>query len=176
METNVICSRSGSYSSNLKILTLCFPVWWIWNVLFVHLLPFLPMWSLAGFKCFHGKAFPNRLLWFQLYPSFTDVMAVRLNFWHRRWEDVSPCSDSLLAHRQASEGPLWRSDPRHGHSVSQTSVLCASPDPSPLASHPMPYTQSHEKLHLTLKMPLYILPMDRSILPPVLPVHCFLLF
>ena len=176
METNVICSRSGSYSSNLQILTLCFPMWWIWNVIFVHLLPFLPMWSLAGFKCFDGKTFPNRLLWFQLYPSFTDVVAVRLTFWHRRQEDVSPCSDSLPAHRQASEGPLWRSDPRHGHSVSQTSVLCASPDPSPLASHPMPYAQSHEKLHLTLKMPLYILAMDWSILPPVLPVHRFLLF
>lgn len=120
----------------------------------------------------------NRLLWFQLYPSFMDVMAVRLNFWYKRQEDVSPLLRALwcLTDKLLMAYPC-SSDPLSCHSV--LSAICsqgASPDPFPLTSHPMPHAQSHDNLHLTLKMPLYIPPMDRSFLSPILPVKRFLLF
>ena len=176
METHVICSRSGLHSSNLKILTLCFPMWWIWNVIFVHLLPFLP--HVKPAPSLDSKTFPTGFFDSNfIHPSWMS--------WRSDWTSDTkdkrmsvPCLELF----EASQTNFWwstpcSSDPLSCHSV--LSAICsqgASPDPFPLTSHPMPHAQSHDNLHLTLKMPLYIPPMDGSFLSPVLPVKRFLLF
>ena len=174
METNVICSRSGLYSLNLKI-PCAFQCDGSEMSYLSTSCPSCPMWSL------HHPLTAKHFQQASLIPTLSilhDVMAVRLNFWYKRQEDVSPLLRTLwcLTDKLLMVYPC-SSDPLSCHSV--LSAICsqgASPDPFPLTSHPMPHTQSQDNLHLTLKMPLYIPPMDGSFLSPVLPVKCFLLF